>query len=75
MKAIYIEEPGKVVIREIEMPRRKSGEALLKVLYGGICGSDLGSYRGTFAYFVYPRIFHWQYSGNCCGKISFSGHI
>ncbi|MDY6303833.1 MAG: alcohol dehydrogenase catalytic domain-containing protein, partial [Succiniclasticum sp.] len=27
-----------------------------KVLYGGICGSDLGSYRGTFAYFDYPRI-------------------
>ena len=48
MKAIYIEEPGKVVIREIEMPKRRSGEALLKVLYGGICGSDLGSYRGTF---------------------------
>ncbi|WP_333685437.1 zinc-binding alcohol dehydrogenase family protein, partial [Enterocloster lavalensis] len=24
-------------------------------LYGGICGSDLGSYRGTFAYFSYPR--------------------
>lgn len=56
MKAIYIEEPGKVVIREIEKPVRKNGEALLKVLYGGICGSDLGSYRGTFAYFSYPRI-------------------
>ena len=24
--------------------------------YGGICGSDLGSYRRTFAYFSYPRI-------------------
>ena len=56
MKAIYIEEPGKVVIRDIEMPKRGKGEALLKVLYGGICGSDLGSYRGTFAYFDYPRI-------------------
>ena len=56
MKAIYIEEPGKAVIREIEMPKRRKGEALLKVLYGGICGSDLGSYRGTFAYFEYPRI-------------------
>lgn len=56
MKAIYIEEPGKVVIHDIEMPKRKPGEALLKVLYGGICGSDLGSYRGTFAYFNYPRI-------------------
>ena len=56
MKAIYIVEPGKVEIREIEKPVRKPGEALLKVLYGGICGSDLGSYRGTFAYFSYPRI-------------------
>lgn len=35
---------------------RKEGEVLLKLLYGGICGSDLGSYRGTFAYFDYPRI-------------------
>ena len=26
------------------------------MLYGGICGSDLSSYRGTFAYFDYPRI-------------------
>ncbi len=56
MKAIYINAPGKVEIKEIDMPKRKPGEALLKVLYGGICGSDLGSYRGTFAYFDYPRI-------------------
>lgn len=56
MKAIYITKPGQVEIRDIEKPVRKPGEALLKVLYGGICGSDLGSYRGTFAYFDYPRI-------------------
>ena len=56
MRAIYIDEPGKVSFRGIPSPVRKPGEALLKVLYGGICGSDLGSYRGTFAYFDYPRI-------------------
>ena len=56
MRAIVIEEPGKVTFHEIPMPERKPGEALLKPLYGGICGSDLGSYRGTFAYFSYPRI-------------------
>lgn len=56
MKAIYINAPGDVSIKEIDMPVRKEGEALLKLLYGGICGSDLGSYRGTFAYFSYPRI-------------------
>lgn len=56
MKAIYINRPGEVEIRDIEMPVRKKGEVLLKILYGGICGSDLGSYKGTFAYFDYPRI-------------------
>ena len=56
MKAIRINAPGEVEICEVDMPVRKKGEALLKVLYGGICGSDLGSYRGTFAYFDYPRI-------------------
>lgn len=56
MKAICIKEPGKVEIVEREMPVRKPGEALLKLLYGGICGSDLGSYRGANAYVSYPRV-------------------
>ena len=56
MKSVYINAPGQVEIRETQMPVRKEGQALLKLLYGGICGSDLGSYRGTFAYFSYPRI-------------------
>ena len=55
MKAMFIDTPGQVSIKELPMPVPKKGEALLKVLYGGICGSDLGSYRGTFAYFSYPR--------------------
>ena len=55
MKAMFIDNPGQVSIKELPMPVPKRGEALLKVLYGGICGSDLGSYRGTFAYFSYPR--------------------
>ena len=56
MKALYILKPGRVEFREIPMPKRSAGEALLKLRFGGICGSDLGSYRGTFAYFGYPRI-------------------
>ena len=57
MKSIVIAEPGKVEIKEMhEAPKRKSGEALLKLLYGGICGSDLNTYRGGNAYVVYPCI-------------------
>lgn len=55
MKSILINNPGEVEIKEVEMPEVKEGEVLLKILYGGICGSDLGTYRGTFAYVSYPR--------------------
>ena len=56
MKAITIVKPGVVEIRDIERPVSGPGIALLRPLFGGICGSDLGSYRGTFAYMSYPRV-------------------
>ena len=36
MKAVFIENPGKAVIKDIPRPARKPGEALLKLLYGAI---------------------------------------
>ena len=56
MKAIRIAAPGKVEIVEIEKPVAGPGEAIIKPLYGGICGSDLNSFRGSNAYLTYPRI-------------------
>lgn len=55
MKKIVIKNPRDVVIEGAEYPKLEKGYAILKMLYGGICGSDLGSYRGSFAYFQYPR--------------------
>ena len=56
MKAITIVKPGQVEIRDIEKPVVGPDEALLRPLFGGICGSDLNSYHGTNAYLTYPRI-------------------
>lgn len=56
MKAIVIDQPGQAAIKEMDKPQRKPGQALLKLLYGGICGSDLGTYRGGNAYVKYPCI-------------------
>ena len=56
MKYIVIPEPGKVEVKEMDKPVLQPGEAILKVLYGGICGSDMGTYKGTFLYASYPRI-------------------
>ena len=39
-QAILIRDVKRVEIIDRPMPERKPGEALLKVLYGGICGSS-----------------------------------
>lgn len=56
MKYIVIDKPGQVQIKECDKPLRKKGEVLLKLLYGGLCGSDIGTYKGTFIYASYPRV-------------------
>ncbi|NLA77530.1 MAG: zinc-binding alcohol dehydrogenase family protein [Clostridiales bacterium] len=56
MKTIRISKPGKIEVVETQMPVRRSGEALLKVLYGGICGADVASYTGNQPFTTYPRI-------------------
>lgn len=56
MKCVCVKNPGKTVIEQKNIPHRKEGEALLRILYTGICGSDLNTYRGTLAYVDYPRI-------------------
>lgn len=55
MKSIVITEPWKAKTLERELPKPKEGEALLKMAVGGVCGSDLASYRGASAYVSYPR--------------------
>lgn len=62
MRSIVIPRPGTVEIREIPMAKRRQGEALLKVLYGGVCGSDLNTYRGTNAYAAYPCTIGHEFS-------------
>ena len=62
MKAIRINAPGEVAIVDVPKPERKPGEVLLKILYGGICGIDTGSYRWTFAYFDAPPLPRHEFS-------------
>ena len=56
MKVVYVEEPGKIEIREKEMPILKNGEALLKIKYCGICGADVATFTGNQPFTTYPRI-------------------
>lgn len=56
MKAIVIPQPNEIEIREVPMPQVKEGEALLKVMYVGICGADVASFTGNQPFTSYPRI-------------------
>ena len=56
MKTVWIEKPFEIAVTDTEMPVPKEGEALLKVLYCGICGADVASYTGNQPFTTYPRI-------------------
>lgn len=56
MKAIEITNPFEIKIIDKEKPVAKDGEALLKVLYCGICGADVASFTGNQPFTTYPRI-------------------
>lgn len=57
MKAISVKEPFRVELIDLEKPVPQKGEALLEVLYVGICGSDMSLYKGKMSgYASYPRI-------------------
>ena len=47
MKGIKLEEPRNVDCVELEKPVPGPGEALIRIVTAGICGSDIGAFRGT----------------------------
>ncbi|MGK0465629.1 zinc-binding alcohol dehydrogenase family protein [Clostridium sp.] len=63
MKSIYLKTQGEIGIKEVLEPIRKQNEALIKVKSIGICGSDIGAYRGTNPLISYPRIIGHEIAG------------
>src|SRR5579863_6584073 len=49
MLAVHLES-GAVTVREVPMPRRPAGFALLKLLVAGICNTDLELQRGYYGF-------------------------
>ena len=59
MQTVLINKPFEIAVTETTKPEISDlapNEALLKVLYGGICGADVASYTGNQPFTTYPRI-------------------
>jgi len=54
--------PGNVELREVEVPKVKSNEALVEVKFTGICGTDVHIYHDS-AFYTPPVVLGHEYSG------------
>ena len=63
MKAVKLEAPWIIDCKDLLMPEPKDGEALLKIHAAGVCGSDIGAFRGTNGLVTYPRVIGHELTG------------
>ena len=56
-KTLVLEEPYKFVFSENEIPAPGAGQALVRVGFVGVCGTDFHAYHGRQNFFSYPRNF------------------
>lgn len=57
MKAIILEQPGKLTLRDVAEPGSAGpNEALVQVKRVGVCGTDLHAFAGNQNFFSYPRV-------------------
>ena len=63
MKQAIMTAPGQIDFREIEQPKPRSSEVLIKVKRIGVCGSDIHVYHGLHPYTSYPVVQGHEVSG------------
>lgn len=70
IKSVKLEAPNQVSIQNVPLPSKKIDEVLIKVESVGICGSDIGAYKGINPLVTYPRILGHEIVGKVleCGN-------
>ena len=63
MRAQVIEEPGKMVLKQVPVPQINDSEVLIKVKMCGICGTDWKIYKGDYAAEYLPMISGHEFWG------------
>ncbi|GAA4933017.1 zinc-binding dehydrogenase [Streptomyces coeruleoprunus] len=63
MKALLFEAPERALLIHREVPDPAPGEALVRIAYNSVCGSDLSFYKGVWHGFTYPVVPGHEWSG------------
>ncbi len=63
MRALVLEEPGKLSLRQTEIPEPGPGEILIKVKAATTCGTDLKAFLRGHPQIPMPGVFGHEYSG------------
>lgn len=63
MKAVFVEEAYKVVVKDVDLPEITDNEVLIKVKVTGICGSDIHTYKGLHLFRKPPVIIGHEIAG------------
>lgn len=63
MKSIVYRNAREVVVEDRPLPRIGDGEALIRVSYVGVCGTDLNIYQGAHPRVKAPLIMGHEFSG------------
>lgn len=63
MKSVFLKNPNEISIEEISKPVYQEGYAVVRIKSMGICGSDIGAFRGVNPMVSYPRIIGHELAG------------
>lgn len=63
MKSVCLKQPGDISVVDIPPQSRGPDQVLIKVRSAGICGSDIGAYKGVNPLVSYPRIIGHEIAG------------
>jgi D-arabinose 1-dehydrogenase-like Zn-dependent alcohol dehydrogenase len=63
MKAVVVEKPKKMSLKQIPVPEIGGDEVLIKVKYTGICGTDWSIYTGKYSADKLPLVAGHEFSG------------
>lgn len=63
MKAVCLNAPKEIGLIDMEAPAQAPGTAVLRIMAGGVCGSDIGAFRGANKLVSYPRVLGHELAG------------